>query len=154
MAEYGSMFAVSGIAILLFLGGWHSGLPVPELSTWFDRFLGTSGETGSHLGFLLGNVINVGVFIVKGWLLVFVMMWVRWTLPRLRIDQVMMTCLKYLLPISCVLLLGVSLWQVFLMPLVMPYFKWVFGGVWLLLLLVMIGKLLGTPSDLKTPGVG
>jgi NADH-quinone oxidoreductase subunit H len=36
---------------------------------------------------------------------------VRWTLPRLRIDQVMMTCLKYLLPISCVLLLGVSLWQ-------------------------------------------
>ena len=40
------------------------------------------------------------------------MMWVRWTLPRLRIDQVMMTCLKYLLPISCVLLLGVSLWQV------------------------------------------
>ena len=51
------------------------------------------------------------VFIVKGWLLVFVMMWVRWTLPRLRIDQVMMTCLKYLLPISCVLLLGVSVWQ-------------------------------------------
>ena len=41
----------------------------------------------------------------------FVMMWVRWTLPRLRIDQVMMTCLKYLLPISCVLLLGVCLWQ-------------------------------------------
>jgi hypothetical protein len=37
------------------------------------------------------------------------MMWVRWTLPRLRIDQVMETCLKYLLPISCVLLLGVSL---------------------------------------------
>ena len=57
---------------------------------------------------LVGNVINVVVFIVKGWFLVFVMMWVRWTLPRLRIDQVMMTCLKYLLPISCVLLLGVS----------------------------------------------
>ena len=66
---------------------------------------------------VLGNVINVVVFIVKGWLLVFVMMWVRWTLPRLRIDQVMMTCLKYLLPISCVLLLGVSLWQV-AMPIV------------------------------------
>ena len=52
------------------------------------------------------------MFIVKGWLLVFVMMWVRWTLPRLRIDQVMETCLKYLLPISCALLLGVSFWQV------------------------------------------
>ena len=61
-------------------------------------------------------MINVVVFILKGWLLVFVMMWVRWTLPRLRIDQVMMTCLKYLLPISCVLLLGVSLWQLLVLP--------------------------------------
>ncbi|HMC67142.1 MAG TPA: NADH-quinone oxidoreductase subunit H, partial [Gemmataceae bacterium] len=60
---------------------------------------------------IVGNVINVLVFIVKGWLLVFVMMWVRWTLPRLRIDQVMMTCIKYLLPISCVLLIGVCFWQ-------------------------------------------
>jgi NADH-quinone oxidoreductase subunit H len=39
------------------------------------------------------------------------MMWVRWTLPRLRIDQVMMTCIKYLVPITCALLLGVSAWQ-------------------------------------------
>lgn len=98
MAEYGSMFAVSGIATILFLGGWHTGLTPKDLSDTF-------------LGWILGNAINVVVFIAKGWFLVFVMMWVRWTLPRLRIDQVMMTCLKYLLPISCVLLMGVSLWQ-------------------------------------------
>lgn len=97
MAEYASMFAVSGIAVLLFMGGWNLGfLP------WSMTDL---------LGPIAGNVINVVVFILKGWTLVFVMMWVRWTLPRLRIDQVMMTCLKYLLPLSCVLLLGVSLWQ-------------------------------------------
>jgi NADH-quinone oxidoreductase subunit H len=97
MAEYASMFAVSGIATLLFLGGWHIGLlPV---------------DPTAMLGDVAGNVVNVIVFIVKCWVLVFVMMWVRWTLPRLRIDQVMMTCLKYLLPLSCVLLLGVSLWQ-------------------------------------------
>jgi len=72
------------------------------------------------LGPVFGNVINVAVFIGKGWLLVFVMMWVRWTLPRLRIDQVMMTCLKYLLPISCVLLLGVSLWQLAMPVIVLP----------------------------------
>ncbi len=92
MAEYGSMFAVSGIATLLFLGGWHTGF-LPNDPTYY-------------LGYVFGNLVNVIVFIVKGWVLVFVMMWVRWTLPRLRIDQVMMTCLKYLLPISCVLLLG------------------------------------------------
>ena len=97
MAEYGTMFAVSGIATVLFLGGWNTGL-VP-------------GELSELLGPIVGNVINVLIFIFKGFMLVFVMMWVRWTLPRLRIDQVMMACLKYMLPISCVLLLGVSFWQ-------------------------------------------
>lgn len=152
MAEYGAMFAVSGIAILLFLGGWHIGF-LPELSFWFADLLGSPGQP-SNWGFRLGKVISVGIFIFKGWLLVFVMMWVRWTLPRLRIDQVMMTCIKYLLPISCVLLLGVSLWQVFLMPYVGPYFKIVFGVLWLVLFVAMLVKLLSTPSDLKTPGVG
>ncbi|MBX7105929.1 MAG: NADH-quinone oxidoreductase subunit H, partial [Gemmataceae bacterium] len=45
-----------------------------------------------------------------------VMMWVRWTLPRLRIDQVMTTCLKYLLPISCFLFLGQVLWMLLVSP--------------------------------------
>jgi NADH-quinone oxidoreductase subunit H len=99
MAEYGSMFAISGIASVLFLGGWNSGL-IPWRLDMTDL-----------LGMIAGNVINVIVFILKGWILVFVMMWVRWTLPRLRIDQVMMTCLRYLLPLSCILLVGVCLWQ-------------------------------------------
>src|SRR5215472_14353640 len=71
MAEYGSMFAVSGIATLMFLGGWHTGLIPWELA-----------ESDNWLWLIVGNVINVLVFIVKGFLLVFVMMWVRWTLPR------------------------------------------------------------------------
>jgi NADH-quinone oxidoreductase subunit H len=132
MAEYGSMFAVSGIASVMFLGGWSIGIPW-ELAELLTGTLGSFQvrsdmlsflldwlmPLSSHvytidIGFVLGNVINVIVFIAKGWFLVFVMMWVRWTLPRLRIDQVMMTCLKYLLPISCVLLMGVSLWQLLL----------------------------------------
>jgi NADH-quinone oxidoreductase subunit H len=100
MAEYGSMFAVSGIATVLFLGGWHTGLVPWEL-----------GASDNWLWLTLGNLVNVLVFMFKGFMLVFVMMWVRWTLPRLRIDQVMMACLKYMLPISCTLLLGVSFWQ-------------------------------------------
>lgn len=121
MAEYASMFAVSGIAILLFLGGWNLGLLPFELSDWL-------GEKWS-LAWFLGNLINVIVFIVKGWILVFVMMWVRWTLPRLRIDQVMMVCLKYLLPISCVLLLGVSLWQLLVPPIAEVVFQFLLAFV-------------------------
>jgi NADH-quinone oxidoreductase subunit H len=116
MAEYGSMFAVSGIASILFLGGWNTGILPGELSDLL-------GERGSLLWYF-GNLVNVLVFIGKCWLLVFVMMWVRWTLPRLRIDQVMMTCLKYLLPISCVLLVGVSLWQLVMPQPVLEYFKY------------------------------
>ena len=115
MAEYGAMFAVSGIAILLFLGGWHTGFLPFDPSVALRNSLGaipcTTLNTTIYPGAILGNVINVVVFVLKGWVLVFVLMWVRWTLPRLRIDQVMMTCLKYLLPISCALLLGVSIWQ-------------------------------------------
>lgn len=111
MAEYGAMFAVSGIAALLFLGGWHTGLifwTTDDLTAVIGRAIGHA-----TIGWWVGNLINAVVFILKGWLLVFVMMWVRWTLPRLRIDQVMTTCLKYLLPISCALLLGQTLWLLF-----------------------------------------
>jgi NADH-quinone oxidoreductase subunit H len=93
----------------MFLGGWSIGIPW-ELTDLF----GTTLHMGTA-GVVLGNVINVVVFVAKGWILVFIMMWVRWTLPRLRIDQVMMMCLKYLIPISCILLLGVSVWTL-LMP--------------------------------------
>ncbi len=100
MAEYGSMFAVSAIATVLFLGGWHLGVPLLEESGLYQ----TAG------GVFIAHLIGLGVFIFKGCALVFVQMWVRWTLPRLRIDQVMTSCLKYLLPISCFLLLGIASW--------------------------------------------
>jgi NADH-quinone oxidoreductase subunit H len=150
MAEYGAMFAVSGIAVLLFLGGWHTGLVPFELS---DAFAGKFVLGWLDLGYIAGNVINVIVFMVKGWLLVFVMMWVRWTLPRLRIDQVMMTCLKYLLPICCVLLLGVSLWQVAMPVAVLSYTRFALFAVCLLLVVWMFFKLWTTPSKLPAGGV-
>ncbi len=109
LGEYASMFAVSGIAAILFLGGWHTGLA--PLDDWLiaERAAGAVSD-----GFLwssyFANLIGLIVFVKKASLLVFVQIWLRWTLPRLRIDQVMMTCLKYLIPISCVLLLGVVVW--------------------------------------------
>jgi NADH-quinone oxidoreductase subunit H len=157
MAEYGAMFAVSGIAVLLFLGGWHTGF-LPELSSWFASALGDPEQSYGRwwLGWAIGNIINVAVFVVKGWLLVFVQMWVRWTLPRLRIDQVMMTCLKYLLPISCFLLLGVSIWQVAVYPVVGVYFSYVLCAACLLLMAWMAIKVWTTQHRLPVmmPGAG
>lgn len=144
MAEYASMFAVSGIAILLFCGGWNSGLVPWELSKVIDW---------PYPILNVGNVINSVVFILKAWVLVFVMMWVRWTLPRLRIDQVMMTCLKYLLPISCFLLLGVSLWEVMARPYVGKYVNYAMAALCTFGVLFMFFKLLTTPSRLPTNSV-
>ena len=57
----------------------------------------------------LGNVLGCVNVITKGVVGVTVMMWVRWTLPRLRIDQVITTCLKYCMPIAAVMFLGATL---------------------------------------------
>jgi NADH-quinone oxidoreductase subunit H len=97
MAEYGSMFSVSILASILFLGGWHGPIPIASLLH----------VDGTYFGNLLG-CLNV---LFKGTVGVSVMMWVRWTLPRLRIDQVMATCLKYCTPIAAVMFLGAAFWQ-------------------------------------------
>jgi NADH-quinone oxidoreductase subunit H len=147
MAEYGSMFAVSGIATLLFLGGWHLGFLPWDPADWLKDQMGTAG-------FILGSIVSVAVFIAKGWLLVFVMMWVRWTLPRLRIDQVMMTCLKYLLPISCFVLIGVSAWELLAneVGLILGVFKYFCALACLGLLGWTIYKVIVTPSTLPPSG--
>jgi len=113
MAEYASMFAVSAIACLLFLGGWYTGI---DAETWLvTPILNAVGLTAdAGVGRLLMNLFGLHVMLIKASLLVFVQIWVRWTLPRLRIDQVMTTCLKYLVPISCFLFLGAVLWPLVL----------------------------------------
>ena len=107
MGEYASMFAVCGVASILFLGGWHTGLPFLDDALVGMRATGSAGFTAESY---LANVFGMGVFLSKAAFLVFVQIWVRWTLPRLRIDQVMVTCLKYLVPISCALFLGAVVW--------------------------------------------
>jgi NADH-quinone oxidoreductase subunit H len=103
MAEYGSMMAVSLLASILFLGGWHGPLPV---ASW----LGLTFENGPLFGYL-GNLLGCINLLTKGVIGVTLMMWVRWTLPRLRIDQVITTCLKYCVPIAAVMFLGATWWQ-------------------------------------------
>lgn len=102
MAEYGSMFAVSGLAAILFFGGWNGPLP---LTHW----LGLAGAE-HPLAHYFGNFLGMINFVGKCVFGVTFMMWVRWTLPRLRIDQVMTTCLKYCTPIAAVTFAGAVLW--------------------------------------------
>ena len=103
MAEYGSMLAVSGLAAILFFGGWNG--PVP-IAGW----LGLAPENGPLAGFL-GNLLGLANFLFKAFVGITVMMWARWTLPRLRIDQVMTTCWKYCVPLASAMLLGAMLWM-------------------------------------------
>ncbi len=110
LAEYASMFIVCGVAAILFLGGWHIGIPGLD-----PLNLGSSSAA-----MYFANLIGMVVFIAKASLLVFVQIWVRWTLPRLRIDQVMTTCLKYLVPISCFLFLGAICWPLMVSILDLP----------------------------------
>lgn len=106
MAEYASMFLVSGLGAVLFLGGWNG--PVP-IASW----LGLGGDPTTVAGWI-GNLLGLSNFIIKAVVGVVFMIWLRWTLPRLRVDQVMTTCLKYCVPLASAMMLGAMLWVYFL----------------------------------------
>ncbi|MEP6472826.1 MAG: NADH-quinone oxidoreductase subunit NuoH, partial [Gemmatimonadota bacterium] len=85
IAEYSNMFTISMLFTTLFLGGW--GIP---LTHWDE----TPG--------LLQTVVTGGLFFLKSMSMVFVFIWLRWTLPRFRYDQLMALGWKVLLPIALV----------------------------------------------------
>jgi NADH-quinone oxidoreductase subunit H len=93
LAEYIEVFVVSGVAVALFLGG--ANLPIPV-----------------KIDFLPIQLVEVGVFMTKTMLLYYVVIWVRWTFPRLRVDQLMSICWKYLTPIAIFNLVGCAIWMV------------------------------------------
>lgn len=106
-AEYAAMFVVAGVQTSVFLGGWND--PFGGIGYFYNQFM---QDPSSHqTGLLALNAVGAGIFTTKCLGLIFVQMWLRWTLPRPRIDQVIYACLKVLLPAACVLLLGASLWQ-------------------------------------------
>lgn len=102
-AEYAAMFIVAGIQVALFLGGWND--PFGLIGWAYQHY------QGNDIALVMVNVIGAAIFTLKAVGIVFVQMWLRWTLPRPRIDQVLYACVKVLLPFSCVLLLGGALWQ-------------------------------------------
>jgi len=83
LAEYLNLFVVSGIATTVFLGGWA---PVNIGIEGFDR--------------IMDLIPGIVWFLVKSFGVVWLLMWVRWTFPRLRIDQILKLEWKYLMPLA------------------------------------------------------
>ena len=91
VAEYAHMLIGSGVFTLLFLGGWNP-LPWLPLSTVVS-WLGVTSP-------ILVGILSIVIFLGKLLAMIFFFMWVRWTVPRFRYDQVMEIGWKKLLPLS------------------------------------------------------
>ncbi|UBM60083.1 NADH-quinone oxidoreductase subunit H [Marinilongibacter aquaticus] len=105
LAEYGIMLLVSIMGAVLFLGSWSS--PLPNIGS-LKLGLWTTGVPGTWPSYLWGAFWLFG----KAYLAMFIMMWVRWTLPRFRMDQLMYLCWKVLTPILLILLLISTFWRI------------------------------------------
>jgi len=91
LAEYIEVFVLASVAAAMFLGGYN----VPF-------HLGGDG--------IVGQVLQLGAFVTKSLLIYYVVIWIRWTFPRLRADQLMVVCWKYLTPIAIFNLVGSAVW--------------------------------------------
>ena len=86
LVEWGNLYVIGALVSALFLGGWQ----VPPVTD----------------NLVVLNVLQFVTFFVKSYFWVLVSMWIRATLPRVRVDQLMTTCWKYLVPISFINLIG------------------------------------------------
>lgn len=93
MAEYAAVFAASALVSVIFLGGWQPPYP---------HFI---------LPGALGVVEGLLWFLLKTLSLVFLIIVIRWTVPRFRVDQLMYLCWKVLLPASLVGMMGIGTWM-------------------------------------------
>jgi len=98
VAEYANMIVGSGVFALLFLGGWNllPWVPLASLLGWLHHATGS----GLWLLPLVAGLVSIAIFLVKILATIFVFMWVRWTVPRFRYDQVMRIGWQKLLPLS------------------------------------------------------
>ena len=93
LAEYLNLFVISGLASAVFLGGWA---PVNIGLDAFDH--------------VMNLIPGIFWFLGKSFLVVWILMWVRWTFPRLRIDQILKLEWKYLMPLMLLVLILTTAW--------------------------------------------
>jgi NADH-quinone oxidoreductase subunit H len=90
LVEWGNLYVISAVLVTLFLGGWQ----IPPVTD----------------NVVLQNLLQFLTFFVKSYFGVILMMWIRATLPRIRVDQLMTTCWKYLVPMSFANFVGTAVW--------------------------------------------
>ena len=94
VGEFATVWIVSAVATALFLGGWN--------------FPGVPADPSGFLGAAMGTLF----FLLKSFVLVLLIIQIRWTLPRVRVDQLMSLCWKYLVPISIFNVVMTAVWLV------------------------------------------
>jgi NADH-quinone oxidoreductase subunit H len=105
LGEYAMMLLVSILGAVLFFGSWNTPLPdigSIRLATW------TTGEPET----LASTFWGIFWLMSKSLLFVGIQMWVRWTYPRLRVDQLMNLSWKYLTPFALLLIIVCSFWKI------------------------------------------
>jgi len=99
MEEYAAMFLMSVVGSIFFFGGFETPITAAARSMF---------GSNDHL---VVQLICALTLLLKSFFGVFLMMWLRWTLPRIRIDQVMTMGYKYLTPLSLLCVLGAAVWE-------------------------------------------
>jgi NADH-quinone oxidoreductase subunit H len=92
LVEWGNLYVIGAVVTTLYMGGWQ----IPPVTD----------------NVVLSQALQFGVFFLKSYFWVFVAMWIRATLPRVRVDQLMTVCWKYLVPIAFLNLGGTAITMV------------------------------------------
>ena len=102
LAEYAGMITTSAVCVALFFGGWH----VPYLDKIWPSLAGNVDPNHPEITtYFLACLVRSVAFFTKTIVIIFIFMWVRWSLPRFRFDQLMGLAWRALIPISLVILL-------------------------------------------------
>ncbi|TAH27692.1 MAG: NADH-quinone oxidoreductase subunit H [Cytophagales bacterium] len=104
LAEYAMMLLVAFMGAILFLGSWNT--PFPNIGS-----LALANWTSGSPGTFLGNIVGFSWLLIKTLLIVYLQMLIRWTYPRLRVDQLMHLCWKILTPIALGIVFIASIWR-------------------------------------------
>jgi NADH-quinone oxidoreductase subunit H len=106
LVEWANLWIIGAVTTTLFLGGWQ--IPGVTAQDW-AAVRGTGAFPA--WGWWALQFVSLGVFSLKTLLQVNVIIWIRWTLPRIRVDQMMQLCWKYLVPAGFLCMLFTLLWQ-------------------------------------------